>query len=638
MSRDYDIVYPAKGRLKFDGGKNSKFERSIIADNESPDCMNVVFSNGAVETRGGSTQLNTTAIGTFAVDGLYTRRDNTGAETLVVFAGGSGWYLSGASTFTTIASAQSVFTAGVRVGAAQMENHLFIGNGGVTPYKYNGNAFTRHGVPQATGTVSAVSIGSSTGVINGEVRYKVAYVNSASVLGDVGTATVTATITNGKVHLTDIPVAPTSHGVSARRIYRNFVSGATGTYGLLTTLNDNTTTTYVDNTLDASLGATAPTDQGEPPKYSCIVQHAGRLFMNDPANPNYVWYTELWEPYTVKVTNFHPVGDASFDIVKGLAVYQNGIVVQCETSLFLIHMPTTDPTDWQTIRIPSGYGSKSPFGAFLYNSKLMVPAVQSSKFVGFAAISGASLDPDASMLENARAGSLLKSERIEPDMFDVQEAHLGNISAIVYRNKAYVSVTSGTGQTTNNKVFVFDFSISNLAKNQEASWAPLSGVNATQFTVYDGELYYGSSSANGLVYQLDTTSYNDNGSAVDSYYWTKEFSGLPGHENLQKDFRKVKLLVEMAGPYYMTLTYRVDSDAGQGTTKLVALDPGSMVWGSGRWGVDVWGGGSDQKEITVSLGQTTGKRIQFKFTNQNAANQRFKVHGMNFTYNIKGRR
>ena len=32
---EYDVVYPAKGRARLDGGLNTKFERSIIPDNES---------------------------------------------------------------------------------------------------------------------------------------------------------------------------------------------------------------------------------------------------------------------------------------------------------------------------------------------------------------------------------------------------------------------------------------------------------------------------------------------------------------------------------------------------------------------------------------------------------------------------
>lgn len=634
MSRDFELIYPAKGRAMFDGGLNTKYERTIIPDNESPSCFNVIFSNGAVETRAGSAKLNTTAIGSFVGDGLYTRRANDSTETMIAFAGGTAWALTGASTFTTIGSAQSVFTAGVRVATAQFENHIFVGNGGVTPYKYNGVAWTRHGVPAATGVVTVAS--QSMGALTGAYQYKVTYINSQAVEGDVGTATASFSAAGAVIRLTGIPVAPQSHGVAARRIYRTEAAGTT--YKRVTTINDNTTTTYDDSTADASLGATAPTDQGEPPKYSVICQHQNRLFMNDAANPNFIWYTELFEPYTVKTTNFQPVGDASFDLVKGIDVYDNAIVIHAERSFYLYHMPSTDPSDWSVIKIRSPYGSRSPFGAFLYNNKIMVPAMQSDKFAGFAAISGSTVDPTATTLDISRAGSDLKSDRVEPDMFDVQEAYVRNISSMVYRNKAYITLTSGDGTTTNNRVWIYDFSISNLSKKQEASWVPLSGLAASQFTIYGGKLYYLSSTTSGFVYQLETTSYADSGSAINSYFWTKEFAGLPGHESYEKDFRRANILVELVGSYNMALNWRVDSDSGEGTQKTVNLNPGGAVWQAFVWGAANWDAGRGQRDVPVFLGPAHGKRIQFRFGNQNVAGQAFKVHWLTFTYNLKGKR
>ena len=633
----YHLVYPPKGRLQFDGGLNTKYPRSEIPDNESPDHLNVVFTQGAIESRGGVTKLSTTAVGSAVGDGLYVRHANTGSETMVVFAGGTAYSWSG-TTFATIGSAQSVFTAGVRVGAAEFENHLFIGNGGVTPYKWNGTDFTRHGVPAATGTVSAASITTSTGALNGEYRYKIVNVNSASVYGDVGTASVTLSVTAGKVYLTGIPVAPQSHGVSSRRIYRNFASGSTATYGFLATLSDNTTTTYVDNTLDASLGVTPPTDNGEPPKYNAIVAHQGRLFCNDTSNPNYIWYSEALEPFTFGSTNFLGAGDASFDLVKGLAVYDNGVAVFAANGVYLILTPSATPTDWRVIRTRSPYGCKSPYGAWLYNNKLGFPAMQNGKFVGFAALSGGTLDPSASSLESAALGGDLQSDRIEPDMFDVQEAYVGNISAMVFKNRAYITLTDGDGNTTNNRMYVFDFSRENFAKKQDAGWLLWTGPVVAQMCVYDGKLYGVDATATGFVRQIGTASANDDGSAINSYYWTKEYSGRDGEENLQKDFRRVHVLVEKSGAWYMDLGYRVDSDAGVGTVRQVDLTPGGSVWGSFNWGEANWSAGFQQQEVTVTLGAVTGKRIQFKFGNQNTAGQSFKVHGLNFTYNIKGRR
>lgn len=633
MAEIFDVVYPPVGRATFEGGLNNKFPRSVIPDNQSPDCLNVVFVNGAAETRGGSTQLNTAPIGSFVGDGLYTRRDNTGLETMVVFAGGSMWQLAGASTFTTVPSAQSVFTAGARVGTAQYENYLFNGNGGVPSYKYNGTDFTRHGVNVPTATASVVT-GATGNVPAQDWIYCYTYVNSSAVEGNISPKSATFSIgASSIVSLSGLGTAPQSFGVSSRRVYR--ATTTAGPFKLVGTIADNTTTTFTDNTALAS--SNAPTDNGLPPNYSVIIQHQNRLFCNDPANPNYVWYSNVLNPFTFAALSFQPVGDASFDLVKGLAVYNNGILILCENGLYLWYMPSTDPTTWAVIKLLSQYGSKSPFATFLYDNKCMIAAMQNSKFSGFAAVSGQTIDVVRTQLSSSLAGADRTSDNIEPDMFLVQEAFAPGISSTVFKNKGYIAVPYGNGATANTRAYLFDFSRTDIT-NEEYAWAPLTGIAPAQFTIYGGKLYYLDAAATGIVFQLETSAMNDNGAPINSYFWTKEFSGQQGHENLQKDFRKVKLLVDLSGAYYMDLTWRTDSDAGAGTKKQVSLDPGSAIWGVLIWGAGKWGSGKAQQEVTVYLGQTTGKRIQFQFSNQNTLNQYFKVHGLNFTYNVKGRR
>ena len=125
--------------------------------------------------------------------------------------------------------------------------------------------------------------------------------------------------------------------------------------------------------------------------------------------------------------------------------------------------------------------------------------------------------------------------------------------------------------------------------------------------------------------------------AINSYFWTKEFAGLPGHENLIKDFRKVRVLVDKPADYKMSVAVRVDSEAGSaGLAYDVDLNPGGSIWNAFIWGQGNWGGGREQDEYEIPLGGISGRRIQFKFTNKDTNNQRFKVHGLNFIYNIRG--
>jgi hypothetical protein len=624
--------------VTLDGGMNNKFQRSIIEENESPDCANVTFSDGSVGTRDGVAKLNTAAIGSFVIDGIYTRHADTDVETMVVFAGGSAWQL-GTTSFTTISSGQSVFTAGFRVAAAEQENHLFIGNGGVIPYKWNGTDFTRHGVYPPVSAPAVASASTGAAFASGSTfSYKVTFVNTALVESDVGPVVTHVVTANsmGNVALTGIPVAPQSWGVGYRRLYRTTNGGST--FKRVIEIANNTTTTYEDAILDASLGVTAPTDNGVPPKYSVICYHQSRLFMNDPANPDYIWWSELGQPYTVASTNFMKVGDASGDTVRTISVYENSILVSCSFSQWLIYMTDTDPSTWEKIRVKSPYGSESPFGFFDYNNKQCFPAIENGKFVGFAAVSGAGVEASATFLTVGTMGSLLKSERIEPDMFLIQEGYLKNISAITYKNKAYIAVTYGNSNVTNNRIYQFDYSISNLSKKQKEAWVPWTGLNAAQFTVYNGNLYYGSSTANGFVYKMEAGAYNDDGAAIDSYFWTKEFSGYPEDYNNQKDFRFANLLIEKPGNYRMTVAYRTDSDSSSGSEFSVDLNPGTSLWGTMIWGIDAWSENVSQQDYTLNLGGTSGKRIQFKFSNQNTVNQSFKVHGINFSYNLKGQR
>jgi len=105
-----------------------------------------------------------------------------------------------------------------------------------------------------------VSIGAGAGnVDNGAHRYLCTFVTAE---GETQAGAISAPVTiadktvNGKVSLSAIPIGGSR--VTARKIYRTAAAGST--YLLLATIADNTTTTYTDNTADASLGVQAPAD------------------------------------------------------------------------------------------------------------------------------------------------------------------------------------------------------------------------------------------------------------------------------------------------------------------------------------------------------------------------------------------
>lgn len=119
----------------------------------------------------------------------------------------------------------------------------------VTAPIFGGYAIAIAGAP----TVNFSGTGGSLG--NGNYQYAVTFVtpNGESAVGTASAAAGPGSL-SGSAALTAIPTGPIY--VTARKIYRTTAGG--GTLSLLTTISDNTTTTYNDTAADGALGATAP--------------------------------------------------------------------------------------------------------------------------------------------------------------------------------------------------------------------------------------------------------------------------------------------------------------------------------------------------------------------------------------------
>jgi hypothetical protein len=105
--------------------------------------------------------------------------------------------------------------------------------------------------------VSTALAGAGAGnVDNGAHEYFVTFVSATdeTAPSTAASRTVVDKTVNGKVSISSVPLGPA--GTTSRKLYRT-IAGATGAANmkLLTTLADNTTTVYTDNTADSGLGA-----------------------------------------------------------------------------------------------------------------------------------------------------------------------------------------------------------------------------------------------------------------------------------------------------------------------------------------------------------------------------------------------
>ena len=132
-------------------------------------------------------------------------------------------------------------------------------------------------IPPSTFTAALAATPIAGNVNVGAHRYLATFVTAD---GETQAGGISAPITvadagvNGKAELSAIPIGGSL--VTARKLYRTAANGST--YLLLTTLANNTATTYTDNIADASLGAQAPTANttGDPEINALIrtVRHA----------------------------------------------------------------------------------------------------------------------------------------------------------------------------------------------------------------------------------------------------------------------------------------------------------------------------------------------------------------------------
>lgn len=115
--------------------------------------------------------------------------------------------------------------------------------------------------PPIACTATLASPAAAGNVDAGAHRYAVTFVTAdgETEMGPVsGAVTVASSAVNGQVSLTGIPTGGSD--VTGRKIYRTTAGGSL--YLLLTTLANNSATTYTDNTADSGLGAQAPTANG----------------------------------------------------------------------------------------------------------------------------------------------------------------------------------------------------------------------------------------------------------------------------------------------------------------------------------------------------------------------------------------
>lgn len=624
---------------RFDGGQNVKDSPSRISPFETPDSLNVVFDlQGAATTRNGSKAFNTTVVaGTATVDaGIQYGTQQ------VIWTNGKMWYSSSltATTYNLCTTSSGRFTAGTNVAATVFQNVLFCSDGTNGPWKWTGGEnFYNMGI-----NIPSAPTGASSGagsIATGTYYYAVSNINTQVVEGQIGSVSVGVTTTNSStIQVTQIPVGTSLAGVNQRFIYR--ADAASGPFRKVGTIADNTTTTFNDSVANGAEGKLPVFDGSAPTPFTTIQLSGERLFFDDSTNRSFLRFTEFNTPYISVAEDFEPINNGDGENIIAISAQDAFLTIfKKNRSWSILLQDPSDFTTWIKRELPGNIGIVGPRAFTSVENGIAFVGQRNNRITGVHLLSGLQLieTNDGKM----RSESI--SSKIEPDILPAaagtgfDASYWSNCVLQNFNNRLYLAYTKN-GDTFNKNIYWFD--LNRVGTDRvPGSWAPWDGIHAKCLFTCGGNLFAGDADATGVVRQLEITGvYSDSGSAINSYYYTKEIGGdddtsLDGYI---KDLREIYVWYGRQGNYNMNLRFRVDGDTSLGTTYPISLNPGSGLWGTMIWGSGVWGGARTDFITRVVVGRTTGRKFQLRFDNQNTVNQSFKVHRVELGMNLRRRR
>jgi len=166
------------------------------------------------------------------------------------------------------------------------------------------------------------------------------------------------------VNFTSIPVSADTQ-VTGRNIYRTTIGGSR--YYWLATINDNTSTTFVDNIPDLALGAELEEDRDIAPNGKFSAWWDERLWVS---GDDIVYYSDILYPEHFDISDRYVTvqrGDASDEITQ-MVPYKDSLYVFRKRSIYAIQK-TVD--GYGIFLITDGVGCIAPFSMVDVNNMLM---------------------------------------------------------------------------------------------------------------------------------------------------------------------------------------------------------------------------------------------------------------------------
>ena len=351
--------------------------------------LNIAIENDVWETEPGTVQMNDFPIAYLPTIGTVVQFFPESGVSRIVACGRNGtvWISSDdGKTFTLLSSALQPnrlvvpVTGGKEITGNLKKLFLF---GGGAPLILAGDAAVDASittpVPAPTLTIQAV-----TGAVNpGDHEYVYTFGNAIGETAPSSRGLVTVNNPNNAKVTVGVPAGPA--GTTYRKVYRTKASGDMTILYLLTTLNDNTTIAYTDNTPDGSLGTQVapvanasssihnlsrpPADwrEGNQPIGGFILEGRMAGFGNQNQQHGLYYSTrDDHEDFLSSGSGFLPVFTGKGEGIKaGVYWRSQGWLLKAPRGIYRVDTSNIDPAQWQVHEHSDSVGCVGPMALTL---------------------------------------------------------------------------------------------------------------------------------------------------------------------------------------------------------------------------------------------------------------------------------
>ena len=551
------MPYPKNIEINTWYGLNTKTSKANLDLGFSSALKNMDLSiPGVAKTTGGHERFTASQLGA-NVDRIHEFYRPTDQVT---------YFLIGLSTKIAKLSTSGVktdiitgLTAGSIPDFINYKNNCYVSNGDDEGKVIDGTNGRKWGILAPSTNPSTAAGGG--GALTGTYLYKVTYYNSASLHeSNANPGTVSFVAAANTVNLSSIPTSSDSQ-VTRRRIYRTTSGGSI--YFFLAEIADNVTTTYADNTADASLGTTeVPEENDAPNKFVFMAEWDGRIF-GVQKNSTEVEFSnsEYLTPSGAGIPEESFSQDnriRTFREIRGIHVSPtfNELWVHLQGGRIIAIQPTNDPDNpYNPVIKNDSFSSEGHYSIVnIYNRQWFV-------------------DSSATVIALDASGLVRNmSNPIEPNLTGTRGetgsnfVRLKYIQACHYKKgtkNQYRFVISESGQTTFNRMYAANYlqlTPSDITGQSYPVWEKNEITTTSIGIVRDsngqGTLYTGDTSQR---VQKQDTGTNFDGVAIDwsfSIGWTRTATT----PNITDILRWIKAYFEPSGNYQISM--RLDYDFG----------------------------------------------------------------------------